>query len=173
MERVTLFCFAASYAVALSLELWHLYRRRPIHRLMANVFGGAGLLAHTIYLAVQRPPLGWQYGLLLALAWIYRDDYRRGGLAMLAVEDPDGQRTGWMALLYALALVPVSLVPTLVGVTGARYFVGALVLGVAYVAVSAALTRAATTARAWRVFAASIVYLPALLTLMVLDKVAT
>jgi len=115
----------------------------------------------------------WQLPHFLALAWIYRDDYRRGGLAMLAVEDPDGQRTGWMALLYALALVPVSLVPTLVGVTGARYFVGALVLGVAYVAASAALTRAATTARAWRVFAASIVYLPALLTLMVLDKVAT
>jgi heme O synthase-like polyprenyltransferase len=58
-----------------------------------------------------------------------------------------------------------------VGVTGARYFLGALVLGVAYLAVSAALSRAATPARAWRVFFTSIVYLPALLTLMVLDKV--
>jgi ABC-type transport system involved in cytochrome c biogenesis permease subunit len=70
MERVTLFCFAASYAVALGLELWHLYQRRPVHRLAANIFGGAGLLAQTIYLAVQRPPLALQYGLLLVLAWI-------------------------------------------------------------------------------------------------------
>jgi len=80
MERVTLFCFAASYAVALGLELWHLYRRRPVHRLAANLFGGAGLLAHTIYLAVQRPPLAWQYGLLLALAWILAIFYLYGSI---------------------------------------------------------------------------------------------
>jgi len=114
----------------------------------------------------------WQLPHFLALAWIYREDYRRGGLAMLSVDDPDGRATGWMALLYAVALVPVSLMPTVLGVTGTRYFVGAVVLGVVYVSVAAALTRAATTARAWRVFLASIVYLPALLTLMVLDKVA-
>ncbi|PYO63402.1 MAG: protoheme IX farnesyltransferase [Gemmatimonadetes bacterium] len=114
----------------------------------------------------------WQLPHFLALAWIYREDYQRGGLAMLSVDDPDGRATGWMALLYAVALLPVSLTPTLLGVTGARYFVGAVVLGAVYVGVAAALTRAATTARAWRVFLASIVYLPALLTLMVLDKVA-
>src|SRR5438046_5426568 len=80
MERVTLFCFAASYAVALGLELWHLYQRRPVHRLLANGFGAARLLAHTIYLAVQRPPLGWQYGLLLALAWILAIFYLYGSV---------------------------------------------------------------------------------------------
>jgi protoheme IX farnesyltransferase len=112
----------------------------------------------------------WQLPHFLALAWIYREDYRRGGFAMLAVEDEDGRRTAWMALLYALALVPVSLVPSLLGVTGSRYFFGALVLGVAYAAVTAALTRATTTTRAWRVFLASVVYLPALLILMVFDK---
>jgi len=114
----------------------------------------------------------WQLPHFLALAWIYREDYRRGGFAMLSVDDPDGRQTGWMALLYAVALVPVSLVPTLLGVTGARYFIGALVLGVVYTVAAAALLRTATTARAWRVFLASILYLPALLTLMVLDKVA-
>ncbi len=77
-----------------------------------------------------------------------------------------------MALLYAAALLPVSLVPTLLGLTGAVYFFGALALGVGYAAASAALTAAATAARARLVFLASIVYLPALLTLMVLDKVA-
>ncbi len=70
MENITLFCFAASYAVALGLELWHLFRRRPVHRLAANLFGCAGLLAQTIFLAAQRPPLGWQFGLLLVLAWM-------------------------------------------------------------------------------------------------------
>lgn len=80
MEKVTLFCFAASYAVALGLELWHLYRRRPVHRLAANIFGGAGLLAHTLYLAVQRPPLGWQYGLFLVIAWVLAIFYLFGSL---------------------------------------------------------------------------------------------
>jgi protoheme IX farnesyltransferase len=112
----------------------------------------------------------WQLPHFLALAWIYREDYKRGGFAMLAVDDADGRRTAWMALLYAVTLVPVSLTPTLLGVTGARYFMGALVLGLAYAAVTAALTAATTNTRAWRVFLASVVYLPALLILMVLDK---
>ncbi len=113
----------------------------------------------------------WQLPHFLALAWIYREDYRRGGLAMLSVADPDGHHTGRMVLLYAVALLPVSLLPTLLGVTGPVYFYGALLLGIAYAGVSIAMTRATTTARAWRVFQVSIVYLPALLTLMVVDKV--
>jgi ABC-type transport system involved in cytochrome c biogenesis permease subunit len=80
MERVTLFCFAASYLVALMLELWHLSHRRPVHRLVANLFGAAGLLAHTVYLAVQRPPLAQQYGLLLALAWVLAIFYLYGAV---------------------------------------------------------------------------------------------
>ena len=90
---------------------------------------------------------------------------------MLSVSDPDGRDTGRMVLLYAMALLPVSLLPTLLGVTGALYFFGALALGLAYAGVSGAMTRTATTARAWRVFLVSIVYLPALLTLMVVDKI--
>jgi len=113
----------------------------------------------------------WQLPHFLALAWIYREDYRRGGFVMLPLEDPEGRATAWMAVVYAAALVPVSLVPTLVGVTGRYYFFGALALGLAYVTASAGLLRRATDPRAWRVFLASIVYLPALLTLMVLDKV--
>ena len=113
----------------------------------------------------------WQLPHFLALAWIYREDYQRGGLAMLSVTDPDGRHTGRMMLLYAMALLPVSLLPTLLGVTGPLYFFGALTLGLAYAGVSVAMTAAVTTARAWRVFLVSIVYLPALLTLMVLDKI--
>jgi protoheme IX farnesyltransferase len=114
----------------------------------------------------------WQLPHFLALAWLYRDDYRAGGLRMLSVDDESGTDTGRMALLYAVALLPISLVPTLLGVTGAWYFYGALALGLLYVAAGTGLLVGATPARAWRLFFVSILYLPALLTLMVLDKVA-
>jgi protoheme IX farnesyltransferase len=114
----------------------------------------------------------WQLPHFLALAWLYREDYRRGGLAMLSVEDEEGRATGRMVLLYALALVPVSLVPTLVGLTGAVYFVGALLLGAVYAGVGVALCLGVTRPRAWRVFAVSIVYLPVLLALLVFDTIA-
>jgi protoheme IX farnesyltransferase len=114
----------------------------------------------------------WQLPHFLAIAWLYREDYRAGGLKMLGTGDESGQDTGRMVVLYALALLPISLLPTLLGITGPMYFYGALGLGVVYAAVGATLLTAATTARAWRVFFVSIVYLPALLTLMVLDKVA-
>src|SRR5437899_2258403 len=114
----------------------------------------------------------WQLPHFLALAWLYREDYRASGLRMLSVADDDGRETGRMALLYAMALLPISLLPTLLGVTGAWYFFGALVLGIGYVAAGTGLLVAATPARAWRLFFVSILYLPALLTLMVVDKVA-
>jgi len=114
----------------------------------------------------------WQLPHFLALAWLYREDYRAGGLKMLSVDDEGGHDTGRMALLYAMALLPISLVPTLLGVTGTWYFFGALALGLGYVTAGAGLLVAATPARAWRLFFVSIIYLPALLTLMVLDKVA-
>jgi ABC-type transport system involved in cytochrome c biogenesis permease subunit len=68
--KVTVVCFAASYASALLLEVLHQLWGRPLLRLLAIGFGAAGLLAHTIYLAVQRPPLAWQFGWMLFLAWI-------------------------------------------------------------------------------------------------------
>jgi protoheme IX farnesyltransferase len=115
----------------------------------------------------------WQLPHFLALAWIYREDYRTAGLAMLSIDDPDGSRTARMALLYAVALVPVSLLPAVYGVTGTAYFVGALVFSLIYVvAAGLMLVRPARRqALAWRVFLVSILYLPALLTLAVLDKV--
>ena len=89
----------------------------------------------------------WQLPHFLALAWIYREDYRRGGLAMLSVGDDDGSRTARMTLLYAAALLPVSLLPSLLGLTGALYFYGALALGVVYAAVGAPLLREARRAQ--------------------------
>ena len=114
----------------------------------------------------------WQLPHFLALAWLYREDYRAGGLRMLSVDDETGADTGRMAMLYAVALLPISLMPTLLGVTGPVYFFGALALGVLYVAAGTGLLVGATPPRAWRLFFVSILYLPALLTLMVLDKAA-
>lgn len=113
----------------------------------------------------------WQLPHFLALAWVYRDDYRTAQLRMLSVEDSDGRRTARMALLYAVALIPVSLLPTLLGITGRIYFWGALALGLVY-AGAGFLMLLNVNRRAWTVFLVSIVYLPMLLTLAVLDKVA-
>jgi hypothetical protein len=70
VERITEFCFAASYAVALALELWHLLRPRPILRLIGQIFGGAGWFAHTLYILVQPLRLDSALGSLIFLAWI-------------------------------------------------------------------------------------------------------
>ena len=112
----------------------------------------------------------WQMPHFLALAWMFREDYRSGGFAMLSVFDPEGAGTGRQALVYALALLPVSLLPTLLGVTGALYFAGALLLGGGFVGLGLALALRRTERRARRLFLASVVYLPALLILMVVDK---
>ena len=112
----------------------------------------------------------WQLPHFLALAWMYREDYRTAQLQMLSVEDVDGRRTARMALLYAVALVPVSLLPSLLGVTHVAYFAGALLLGVAYAGTSLLMVGDPNRRAPW-VFVASIVYLPALLTIAVLDKV--
>jgi ABC-type transport system involved in cytochrome c biogenesis permease subunit len=79
-ERITVYCFAASYAVAFALELAQLLRPRPVLRLIGTAFGSAGLLAHTLFLAVQRPELGTRYGSLLFLAWIIAIFYLYGSL---------------------------------------------------------------------------------------------
>ena len=73
----------------------------------------------------------WQLPHFLAIAWIYREDYARAGFPMLPVIEPDGRSTARQAVIYAAALLPVSLAPTLVGMTGPIYFAGALVLSLA------------------------------------------
>lgn len=114
----------------------------------------------------------WQLPHVLALAWIYREDYRRGGLRMVSVTDPDGRRTGRLALIAAVMLLPVSVVPTLLGVSGWAAGAGALLLGLGYAAAALSLACAPSAARARGLFLVSIAYLPLLLTLLVLDKIA-
>ncbi len=108
----------------------------------------------------------WQLPHFLALAWLFRDDYARAGFKMLSMGDPDGRRTFWHASLYAAALLPVSLAPTIVGLAGAWYFAGAIVLSGAFLIASLVTVLRCTTANARRVFNISLAYLPALLILM-------
>ncbi len=109
----------------------------------------------------------WQLPHFLALAWMYRDDYERAGFKMLSVGDPDGRMTFGHATLYAAALLPVSLAPTIVGIAGTVYFIGALALSSLFLYTSFLAVRRCTMERARRLFKLSLAYLPALLILMV------
>jgi ABC-type transport system involved in cytochrome c biogenesis permease subunit len=80
MDKITVVCFGASYAVALALELVQLLWPRPVQHLLAVLFAAAGLLAHTLFLAVQRPPARDPYGSLLLLAWILAIFYLYGSI---------------------------------------------------------------------------------------------
>jgi len=113
----------------------------------------------------------WQLPHFMAIAWMYRDEYARAGFKMLPVLDPDGRRTASQAVGYTLALVPVSLCPSLVKLTGPVYFAGALVLGLVFIWSAVQFSRQLTLSRARQLFYVSILYLPLLLGLMVLDKV--
>ncbi len=112
----------------------------------------------------------WQIPHFMAIAWLYRDDYRRAGFPMLPVVEPDGRRTGRQAAIYALALLPVSLAPALVGVSALLYCAIALVLGVAmlWLAIRFAAARSDQSAR--QLFLGSITYLPLLWTAMIVTK---
>jgi protoheme IX farnesyltransferase len=112
----------------------------------------------------------WQIPHFLAIASIYREDYARGGLPMLPVLDPAGGVTGRQAVANSLALSMVSVVPTIAGLAGRIYLAGAILLGVAFtsVAVWSAIRRTLASSRA--LFLASIVYLLALCTLLLVDR---
>jgi protoheme IX farnesyltransferase len=112
----------------------------------------------------------WQLPHFLALAWLYREDYARGGLRMLSVTQGT-DATFRQALLYAVALLPVSLAPTVLGTTGRIYFVGAFVLSSWLIAATGAATLDHTPKKARRLFLATVVYLPVLLVLLMVDKV--
>ena len=112
----------------------------------------------------------WQLPHFLAIAWIYKEDYERGGFPVLPVLDVDGDLTGRQIIVNCLALILVSLLPTVLGLTGAVYFVGALVLGLVYLTSGIRLARRKSNRYAKQLLHASIIYLPLLLTLMFVDK---
>lgn len=112
----------------------------------------------------------WQLPHFMAIAWIYREEYARAGFKMLPVLDPEGQRTGRQAVLHTLGLLPVSLCPFFFRISGPIYLTGALVCGLVFLWFALRFSRHLTIPRARQLFYVSIIYLPVLLGMMVLDK---
>ena len=111
----------------------------------------------------------WQLPHFFAIAWLYRDDYARGGLRMLPGVDVHGAASGRQSVHYALALIPVSLLPTLFGIAGRIYFYGAFSLSLLFLATVIRFALRRKDRRARVVLRASIIYLPLLFLLLVLD----
>jgi len=112
----------------------------------------------------------WQFPHFLAIAWMYREDYARAGILMLPVVEPDGRVTSQQIVVYTVMLLPVSLLPYALGVSGKIYLVGAAILGLLflYSSVRAAISLSRQEAR--RLLLASVIYLPLLFILMVLNR---
>lgn len=118
----------------------------------------------------------WQFPHFMAIAWLYREDYVRAGIRMLPAVQPDGWSTVFEALIYAILMIPVSTIPYFLHLTGWLYLSAAIVLGLIYLAYTirfSGITRARTAAEsrgyALALLKASVIYLPILLTVMMLD----
>jgi protoheme IX farnesyltransferase len=153
--------------------------RSTLNTLVGAVCGAIPPMIGWVAAAGRLEPGAWILGALLfvwqiphffALAWLYREDYARGGFAMLPVVDRTGRLTGQVVVLTSLSLVPLALAATLAGLTGWVYSAGSMVLGLWILGFGARLYTQRTEASARRLFLASIVYLPILLCLMVADR---
>lgn len=131
----------------------------------AAATGQLGIEAWALFLIVFL----WQFPHFLAIAWIYREDYARGGYRMLPSVDPLGVLTARQAVGHALVLVPVGLLPVAIGLAGPVYFVGALALGLYYLAGAVRFWQDISDAKARRLLGASFLYLPAILLLLLLN----
>jgi protoheme IX farnesyltransferase len=112
----------------------------------------------------------WQFPHFLSIAWMYREDYARAGYRMLPAHDAGGRSMAWQVVVSSLLLVPLSLVPAWFGEAGTVYFLGALLLGAAYTSYGLRLAASRSRAIARRVLLASVIYLPLIFGLMMLDK---
>ena len=120
----------------------------------------------------------WQFPHFFAIAWLYREDYAQGAIRMLPVVQPDGRSTSLRILLYSLLLVPVSLLPGILGMAGRIYLAGALILGIMMLYFATRLTTlhlpvgsGRSKIRARQLFQCSILYLPLLFVLMMSDAI--
>jgi protoheme IX farnesyltransferase len=114
----------------------------------------------------------WQFPHFYAIAWMYREDYERAGIRMLPVVEPDGESTARRILWFSLALIPISLVPKFLSMTGNVYLVGAAAMGLVFLYAGLRISFDRTRQQARRVLLASVVYLPVLYGLMLFDHAA-
>jgi protoheme IX farnesyltransferase len=127
-----------------------------------SLSGGAWVLFAILFV--------WQFPHFMAIAWMYREDYGRAGILMLPVVDPSGDKTYRLILITAALLIPVSLLPAVVGINGIPYFFGAFVLGLLFLQVACWANRARTNARAKWLMHATVAHIPLLLVWMIVDK---
>jgi heme o synthase len=132
----------------------------------AAATGQVGPAALTLFAIV----FVWQMPHFLAIAWLYREDYARAGLPLLPVVEPDGRSTGRQAVLYAAALLPISIAPAMAGIAGPVYVGVAIVLGIVLLVLSGLFARDRSTVAARRLFFASITYLPLIWAVLVADR---
>lgn len=123
---------------------------------------GAWILAAVLFV--------WQIPHFLSLAWLYREDYRRGGFRMLPLVDPSGRLTCLVSVLYSAALLPIGLAATVMGVAGWTYAAGSCALAAGMGVMAVRLFLHPTEGRARQLFVASLIYLPLLLTLLLADR---
>jgi protoheme IX farnesyltransferase len=121
----------------------------------------AGILFAIVFL--------WQMPHFLAIAWMCRDDYRRANIPMLPVVEPEGVVTAIQVVLYSGVLVPVSLLPAVVGLAGQTYLVAAVALGIGFLGLALQFARSRDLAAARRLFLGSVVYLPLIWAAMLLN----
>jgi protoheme IX farnesyltransferase len=173
LALATLFAYVAVYTP--------LKRASTLNTVVGAIPGAAPPLLG--YVAIAGYPAGWAWSLFavifvwqfphfMAIAWIYREDYARAGLRMLPSEPGAEGLAGRTALVYATLLLPVSIVPGLWGDAGLVYTVGAALLGFAYIAASARFAWRQERASARRLLWVSLIYLPLVLCLAVLDPVS-
>ncbi len=112
----------------------------------------------------------WQFPHFLAIAWMYREQYAKAGILMLPVVEPSGRITARQIVLFSIMLVPVSLAPFFLGFAGVAYLVGAILLGLWFLYQSIRTARAKTTTEARRLLMVSVMYLPLIFGLLVLDR---
>jgi protoheme IX farnesyltransferase len=168
----------AAFALSMYLGVY-----TPLKRVTTlNTFVGAipGALPPVLGWAAARGELGagafvlfaivylWQLPHFLAIAWLHREDYARGGFVMLPLRDPGGAITARQMCVHAVALCAVSLLPVRFGLAGPVYFAGAVLLGVAFLWPSFQFLRTPKEESARRVLRVSLVYLPCLLSLLAL-----
>ncbi|MEM9399570.1 MAG: heme o synthase [Verrucomicrobiota bacterium] len=113
----------------------------------------------------------WQMPHFLSIAWLYREDYKQAGFRMLSNDDTSGKVTSRHAMVYCIALLFVSLLPMFTGMSGTIYLIGAFIFGLAFLSYCLRFMIQRTEPRAKALFLASVLYLPCLLALMILNQV--
>jgi heme o synthase len=180
---LTVNLLAALIALATSVSYLGLYTPLKKRTTLATAVGAIpGALPPLIGWAAARGSLSeggwilsvilfvWQFPHFMAIAWMYREDYARAGIQMLPVVDPKGDATFRVIVSFSAILVPVSLLPSVMGMAGIRYFFGALVLGMILLQVSLWANRARTNVRAKWLMHATVIHIPLLLAWMIFDK---